>query len=65
MNTGADVLIANAIDKILTYTNSSFAVLFLFYFVSAGLTQIMYNATVLNIFRTLAVITAVSHGRCV
>lgn len=62
VNTGADVLIANAIDKILTYTNSSFAVLFLFYFVSAGLTQIMYNATVLNIFRPLAVITAVSHG---
>ena len=26
VNTGADVLIANAIDKILTYTNSSFAV---------------------------------------
>ena len=62
VNTGADVLIANAIDTILANTNSSFVVLFLFYFVSAGLTQIMYNSTVLNIFRPLAIITAVSHG---
>jgi len=62
VNTGGDVLIANAIDKLLGGTNNSFVVLGAFYLISAVLTQIMYNATVQNIFRPLAIITAVSHG---
>ncbi|MBQ9047027.1 MAG: anion permease [Solobacterium sp.] len=62
VNTGGDVLIANGIDKLLGGTNNSFIVLGAFYLVSAVLTQIMYNSTVQNIFRPLAIIAAVSHG---
>ena len=62
VNTGGDKLIAEAIDKLLGGTNNTFLVLGAFYLISAVLTQIMYNATVQNIFRPLAIITAVSHG---
>ena len=62
VNTGGDKLIAEAIDKLLGGTNNALVVLGAFYLISAVLTQIMYNATVLNIFRPLAIITAVSHG---
>ncbi len=62
VNTGGDKLIADAIDTLLGGTRSSFIVLGVFYLISAVLTQIMYNSTVLNIFRPLAIITAVSRG---
>ena len=62
VNTGADVIISDGIDMLLGNTDNPFFVLFVFYFISSVLTQIMYNATVKNIFQPLAIIAAVSHG---
>lgn len=62
VNTGGDVLLSDCMDVVLNHINSSWGVLLLFYVVSSVLTQIMYNATVKNIFQPLAIIAAVSHG---
>lgn len=62
VNTGGDKLIAKGLDIMLANIESPVIICSAFFLVSALLTQIMYNATVENIFRPIAIIAALSRG---
>lgn len=60
--TGGTEIFANAITTLLGGTQNKYIVLFVFWLVSAALTQFMSNTTVTNIFKPLAIAVAITNG---
>jgi len=59
---GGDVVIADAIMKLLGGTNNTYVILGIFFVITSILTQFMSNTAVAEIFRPLAVMIAVQNG---
>lgn len=60
--TGGDKVIGNIVNALLGGSDNKYFVLFVFFAVTSVLTQFMSNSAVNNIFRPIAVITAITNG---